>query len=324
MKLRLSVSIAAVSLLAISCATTTTGNDSGEVFPNSVDSIRMIIPFSAGGSTDTVARLVAPRLEEELGVPVQVMNRPERNGQAGLQEIADAPSDGSVIGSVNFPSVVTSYLDPATDVDYDRNSFTPVGTVTDFGSLVVVNSSSPFQTLDDLAATAERGSRTVDIAAGAVDDLLPLNGVQNATGVEFNLIPYEGGSSGKITALLGNKVDVIIAAPSAVLPGVESGDLRVLATIGSQRSATFPDVPTATELGYDVVQDTVNGFGVSADAPPEVVEAYSAALEKAASDPEFVSAVEGLGFNASFLGPQEQSDEWANQESVAEPILAAK
>ncbi|SNT48699.1 tripartite tricarboxylate transporter substrate binding protein [Rhodococcoides kyotonense] len=322
MKLRRAAVLAAIPLFAISCATTTGGN-SGESFPDNVSSIRMIIPFSAGGSTDTVARLVAPRLEEKLGTSVQVLNRPERGGQAGLEEIASAPADGSVIGSVNFPSAVTSYLDPATDVDYDRTSFDPVGAVTTFGSLIVVNSASPYQTLGDLAATSTQGGKALNIAAGAVDDLLPLTGVQDATGVKFNLIPFEGGSSGKVTALLGNKVDVIIAAPSAVLASVTSGDFRVLATIGSERTPTFPDVPTTSELGYDLAQDTINGFGVAAGAPSQVIDAYSAALEEVVADPEFVKAVEGLGFAASFLDPEQQSDAWAEQEEIAKPILDA-
>jgi tripartite-type tricarboxylate transporter receptor subunit TctC len=156
-------------LLAAGCATTAPTEQASGGFPDSLDAITMVVGFSAGGSTDTVARLVAPILEAELGKPVQVLNRPEGNGQIALQDLADAPTNGSVVGSVNLPSVFTSYLDPNTDVDYDRASFTPIGAVTNFGTVLVTSADSPYKTLDDLADAVKSKPDTVNLAAGAVD-----------------------------------------------------------------------------------------------------------------------------------------------------------
>ncbi|MBD3924234.1 tripartite tricarboxylate transporter substrate binding protein [Nocardioides cavernae] len=325
MKLRRSMCVLlAAPLILTGCANTNSGGDTDTAsFPEGLDSIQMIVPFSAGGSTDTIARLVAPRLEESLGVPVQVINREESGGQTGLKQIADSPKDGSVIGSANLPSIFTTYLDPNTDVDYDRDSFQTAGAVTTFGSVVVVREDSGLKTLDDLAAAASAEPKALDLAGGAVDDLIPITQLEDAFDAEFNLIPFEGGSADKVTALLGDKVDVIVAAPSAVVANVESGEFRVLATMGSERSVSFPDVSTAQELGYDITYDTVNGFALPAGTPDNIVEAYSDALSDVVDDPAFAEAVEPLGFNASYVSAGDYGDLWDERETEAGPIIEA-
>lgn len=321
LKSLLAAAVASTVLVAAGCASKGGNGGDGTSFPDGLRSIQIIVPFNAGGSTDTVARLLAPALSEELGVPVQVLNKPEGNGQTGLNEIATGPTDGSVIGSTNLPSAVISYLDPNTDVSYDRSSFTPVGGVAAYGELIVVSSSSPYQTLDDLIQAAKAGR--VNLAAGAVDDLLPVASFEKEVGVTFNKVPFEGGSAGKIPALLGQKVDVITAAPSAVTPNVVTGEFRVLATLGAARSTSFPDVPTVGELGYDVSQDVVLGYSLPQGTPAPIVDAYSAAIEKITKDAGFIQAVEGVGFGVAYSSAADFAARWADQEELATPIIAS-
>ncbi len=315
----LALGAATAVLFTAGCASRGGDGGDGTTFPEGLRSIEIIVPFNAGGSTDTVARLLAPALSEELGVPVQVLNKPEGNGQTGLNEIATGPTDGSIIGSTNLPSAIISYLDPNTDVDYDRTSFTPVGGVAAYGELIVVSAESSYQTLDDLIEAAKNGQ--VNLAAGAVDDLLPIASFESEVGVTFNKVPFEGGSAGKIPALLGQKVDVITAAPSAVMPNVVTGEFRVLATLGAERAPSFPEVPTVGELGYDVSQDVVLGYSLPAGTPAPIVEAYAAALEKITADAEFVSAVEGVGFGVAYSSAEDFATQWADQEELAAPII---
>ncbi|CAN5502430.1 tripartite tricarboxylate transporter substrate binding protein [soil metagenome] len=314
----------AVALLAagtaLSGCASTGGNGSGGTFPDSVDSIRLIVPFNAGGSTDAIARLVAPRLSTILDTPVQILNRPEGNGQTGLEEIATGPADGSVLGSTNLPSAIMSYLDPNTSVRYDRDSFTPVAGVAQYGEMIVVSASSPYQNLGDLLEAASV-PRTLNLAAGAVDDLLPVTQFERAAGVEFNHVPFEGGSAGKVTALLGRKVDVITAAPNTVLPNVESGDFRVLATLGGERTPTFPDTPTIREAGVDAQANVLTGYSLPENTPENIVIAYSDALQEITEDPGFVDAVQATGFAVGFIGTPEFNDMWASGEADAETVL---
>lgn len=323
MKKLLPFAAMAAVLLVAGCAShgggSTSADDDGSSFPEGIRSVELIVPFNAGGSTDTVARLLGPRLSDELGIPVQVVNKPEGNGQTGLTEIATGPTDGSVLGSTNLPSAVISYLDPNTDVDYDRSSFTPLGGVAAYGELIVVNSASPYQTLDDLIEAAKKGQ--VNLAAGAVDDLLPIASFEKEVGVTFNKVPFEGGSAGKIPALLGQKVDVITAAPSAVTPNVVTGELRVLATLGANRAPSFPDVPTVGELGYDISQDVLLGYSLPGGTPDAIVNAYADALAKITADPEFIKAVEGVGFGVSYTSPSDFGALWDQQEKLARPII---
>ncbi|GAA1002757.1 ABC transporter substrate-binding protein [Acrocarpospora pleiomorpha] len=311
---------AAILALALQgCAST--GNDGGDgsTFPESVDSIQLLIPFSAGGSTDTIARLVAPLLSAQLDTPVQVVNKPEGNGQVGLAEIAEGPTDGSLLGATNLPSAMISYLDPNTSVRYNRGTFVPVGSVAGYGELVVVSASSPYRTLDDLIKAGQ--SESLNLAAGAVDDLLSITKVETAIKTTFNKVPFEGGSADKVTALLGRKVDVITAAPSAVLPNVESGEFRPLATLGAQRLPSFPDVPTLAELGFDVREDVVAGYSLPKGTQAAIVKRYEQALKAVTDDPGFAEKIKGIGFGVGYLGTAEFADLWNTKESQAKPIL---
>jgi tripartite-type tricarboxylate transporter receptor subunit TctC len=206
-------------------------------------------------------------------------------------------------------------------VNYDRDSFAPVGSATTFGSVLVVRADRGWQDLDDMAADAQKTPKSIDMAAGAVDDLIPVTALQEATDAEYNLIPYEGGSADKVTALLGSKVDLIIAAPSAVVANVESGELMVLANLGSERSVTFPDVATAVEQGYEIREDTSNGFTLPAGTPNEIVQAYSEALKEVVADQTFVDAVEPLGFNATYVSAEDYAAKWDEREKEAGPII---
>ncbi|MBD3924236.1 tripartite tricarboxylate transporter substrate binding protein [Nocardioides cavernae] len=319
MKTAIATAITLSAAALAGCASSDTTNGSDAAFPDNLSSLTFEVPFDAGGTTDTIARLMAPMLEEELDVPVQVVNMSERDGQAGFEALAESDPNGAMVGFTNLPSAVTSYL--GTEAGYDKDSFAPLGAVTSLSTVIAVHEDSDIDDFTDLVDAALAAPGDVTLAAGALDDSIQVHQIEEATGAEFNKIPFEGGSSGEVTALLGKKVDAIIGAPVAMIPNVESGDFRVIAVFGPERIAALPDSPTAIEQGVDLEMLSRIGLSLSAGTDEETQSALVDAMDKIAASPEFVKKVEALGYEGGFIDPEKFSAEWTDAEGVAQTVI---
>ncbi|SNT48680.1 Bug family tripartite tricarboxylate transporter substrate binding protein [Rhodococcoides kyotonense] len=317
---RTAVATAMCSVLLLAACATTNSASGDDPYPDNLNALTVVVPFAPGGTSDTIARLVAPRLEDELGVPVQILNRPERDGQAGMEELAEAGSDGATIGFTNLPSAITSYLGTG-EVGFDRESFTPIGGVTSLNTVIAVHDDSRFANLTDLVDAAREDPGSVTLAAGALDDRVQVSEIQRVTGAEFNTIPFAGGSSGEVTALLGQKVDAIIGAPVAMIPGVKSGDFRVVAVFGPDPVPGLPDTASAQSQGVDLVLASRIGLSAPAGTDPEALVVLSDALEKISVEPKFIDEVEALGYSGGFVDPARYGQEWMEAESLVERVI---
>lgn len=317
--MRASVAIVCIALACTGCTTTNSASGDGE-YPSNLGSLTMVVPFAPGGTSDTIARLVAPRLEEELAVPVRILNRSERDGQAGMEELAEGNKDGSIIGFTNLPSAVATYVGTG-DAGFDSESYTPVGGLTTVSSVITVHTGSDYVDLPTLVEAARQNPGTVALAAGALDDRVQVSELQRVTGAEFNVIPFEGGSSGEVTALLGRKVDAIIGAPVAMIPGVEAGDVRVVAVFGEEEVPGLPDTRTARSQGTDLVLSSRVGLSVPAGTDPEARDVLSAAVREISEDPEFVEQVEALGYGAGFIDADQYAQEWLEAETLVQQVV---
>lgn len=308
-----------LALTATSCASSTAENDSGEAYPNNLNSITVEVPFDAGGTTDTIARLLAPPLEEELGIPVQVVNVSERDGQAGFEELANSDPNGAMIGFTNLPSSVATYL--GNEAPFDRDSFRALGGLTSLSTVIAVHEDSDIDSLTDLVDAAKAAPGDVTLAAGALDDRIQVHQLETATGATFNKIPFEGGASGEVTALLGKKVDAIIGAPVAMIPNVESGDFNVIATFSAERVDALPDTPTSVEQGVDLEMLSRIGVSVTADTPDDIHEYLVETLEGIASSQEFQDQVSALGYGGGWIDTEQFDREWLDAEEVTRTVI---
>ena len=233
--------------------------------------IRLVSPFAPGGSTDTVGRLIAPRLTERLGQNVIVENRPGAGGMIGANFVAKGTPDGHTLlfisGAFTAHSSVTKNLpyDPVRD-------FAWVTMVLTYPFVVVVKSDSPVQTVSDLIAAAKKNPRKLNYGSVGTGSVFHLAAelFSSLTGTEMTHIPFKGGSEPN-NELLGGRLDVIFTTTTSAFPQVEAKRMRAIAVTSLQPAPQFPGVPTVAQTvpGYEVL--SFNGIAAPRATPRGVV-----------------------------------------------------
>lgn len=250
--------------------------------------LRLVVPFTPGGSTDILARVLAPRLGPALGQNVVVDNRPGAGGSLGAAEAARAEPDGNTL---LMGHIGTLAVNPALypRLGYDPlKSFVPVAWVARVPNVLVVNASSPARTLPEFVALAKAQPGRLSYSSGGngsaahiTTELLKLK-----TGIFLLHIPYRG-TAPSVSDLLAGQVDCTFTGAPAVLPHLKSGRLRALAVSSAKRLVVLPEVPTVAESGVPGF-DADQWYGVVAPAgtPAAVVARLNAEINKALALPE--------------------------------------
>jgi tripartite-type tricarboxylate transporter receptor subunit TctC len=277
--------------------------------------ISLIVPFAAGGSTDVSARMLAPELERELGVPVQVVNRPGGGSQVGNTEVATARPDGYTAGYPAFPTIITSYLDPARQAVYNMESFEPVARTTVNTIAFVVRADSPLQNMEDLVEAARANPEGVSIAASGLMSVnhLPVLRLQQMADIRFAVVHFDGSAPG-ITAMLGGHVDVASVLEPEVVGQVRAGEVRVLGVADTEPSRVLDGAPTMGEQGYDLVFQSTHTITLPAGTPQEIVDAFSDAVRRALEREQLSTRMEEVGLLPRHLTPEEFGQWWEEQE----------
>lgn len=239
----------------------------------------LLVPFPSGGSTDTLARLIASGAQERLDATVIVDNKPGAMGSIGAAQVAKSPADGSSF-LVTFDShalISTLIKKPPLDIEQDLEPVLLVGTAP---YVIAVNPSRPFKTFADLVAAAKEapGSITYGSAGPGTLGHLAMVLLAERSGVELTHIPYKGANPATMDAI-GGHVDLVVASIAILLPHLEAGSLRPLMQTGDARATSLPDVPTALESGFaDFKALAWWGIFAPKGTPPEVIERANAAF----------------------------------------------
>lgn len=237
--------------------------------------VQIVVPFNAGGDTDFNARLLAKYLEPELGVALPVLNVSGAGGSIGARQVLDADPDGHTVLLFHTAMLVNTASGLA---DFSFNDLEVSAIVgREPGAVLVVNADAPWQSLDELmeASSAEPGSIDLTTNIGATTYLI--GSMINQAGAAFNFVDV-GGSSNRLTAVLGGNVDVSQNPLGQVAPYLETGELRALATVAIERSDALPDVLTFREHGYeDVGFQYAFFFAFPPQTDPEIVAALAQA-----------------------------------------------
>jgi len=229
-------------------------------------SIRLVVPFPAGGPTDIVARPLAQLLGEALGASVIIDNRGGAGGSVGADAVAKAAPNGLTL---LMATVGTHAINPALyrKLPYDAvRDFTPIALVAAAPVAIVVHPSLAADTLAALVALCKRSPGKLSYGTAGNGTPGHLTGVMfgSAAGIEMQHVPYKG-SAPAVTDLLGGQIQVMFDPLQSVLPHIESGRLRALAVSGAARSAVLPQLPTVAEAGYPGFESTA-WWGVYAPA----------------------------------------------------------
>ncbi len=271
--------------------------------------IRFFVPFPAGGSTDAVARAMAPALEKLLGQTVVVENRAGAGGMLGVDMIAKAQPDGYTIGiagagalGVNIGERVSRPYDPKKDLALiSRAAESPF--------ILVAAPSLAVKTLPDIIKMAKAEPGRMAIGHGGNGTAMQLAALTFVTmaDVKINLVPYRGTAPAVTDAIAGH-VQLAIADPPPAMGSISEGKLKAVAVTSKQRFSVFPDVPTFEELGLKDFELT-GWFGIAAPAatPRPIIEKLNAAVLQALKDPEVARRIRLVGMEPTPTTPEEFS-----------------
>jgi tripartite-type tricarboxylate transporter receptor subunit TctC len=263
-------------------------------------SITMIVPFAAGGPTDTVARLVAEEMSADLGQQIIVENIGGAGGTVGARQAADAAPDGYTVllYNMSMASIVTLYrnlpFDPLTD-------FGSVGLVTEVPMLMTARKDfEPRDVAEFISYVKENGDR-ITIANAGIGGASHLCGMllMDALDVSITTVPYKG-TGPAMTDLLGGQVDLLCDQTTNTTEQAKAGTIRAYAATTPGRLEVLPELPTFAEAGLPAVQITIwHGIWTPKDTPDDVNNRLSAALQKALASPDFAARLAELGTTPS-------------------------
>lgn len=291
-------------------------------YPAKGKSITLIVPWDAGGINDVAARALTPFVEKELGVPIQVVNKPGAGSQIGLTEIAKAKPDGYTIGIVTLPTAINTYLEPERKAVYTRKDFEPLALHTIDPVTIAVKADSPYKTTKDLIEAAKANPEKIKAADIGVlsGKHLAILDLQKATGAKFAIVHFSGGSQA-MTALLGGHIDVNFCTAGEVPSQYKAGEVRLLGIMDKQPSKFYPGITTLESQGYKVYSTSSRGWAAPAGTPKEVVDKLSAALKKAMEDPEHQKKIEATTSELRYMNPAQMAAYWAEMEEQLKPLI---
>ena len=282
--------------------------------------IEMVIGFSAGGGQDIMTRTLGPYLERQLGgARIVVINRPGASGEIGYASVARAAPDGYTLGIVSTPGLIAIPLQRKTQ--YDPASLVPVARIVDDATAVVVNTESKFQSLKGYLDQARSAPGTVSAGYNGVgtNGHIGILLVEQATGIQFNGIPYQGTGQSR-PALLGGHVDSVYMGLGEYLEAARDSKSRVrlLGYMSPARIKEAGDAPIFRDAGLDLVASSERGIVAPRGLPPTVMTRLAQAIERAIGDPAFAEAARKQNLIVAYLsGP-----EWAKQMERLTPRLA--
>jgi len=259
--------------------------------------LTMIVPFSAGGTTDILARIVGQALGQELGQTIIIENKPGAGGNIGAQQASRAKADGYTLfmGTVGTHAINQALYKK---LPYDPvKDFAPLSRVANVPNLLVAHPSRPYKTVQEMIAYAKKHPGEVTYGSPGSGASPHVSGAlfQSMTGAELTHVPYKG-SAPAISDLLGNQIAVMFDNMPSAIQHVRSGKLRPIAVTTAKRSPELPDVPTIAEAGVPGYEAT-SWFGLWAVAgtPAPILTKLQTALTKVLKDPVVAKKIADQG-----------------------------
>jgi tripartite-type tricarboxylate transporter receptor subunit TctC len=291
------------SVLAVMLALAA-GSAHAQVYPNKP--IRIVVPFPAGGSVDTVARWISQPLSEAFKQPVVVDNRGGAGGNVGADLVAKSAPDGYTL-LITTPGLAISRsiyrklpFDPVAD-------FAPVSQLTSTFLILVVHPSVQAKTVNELVALAKAQPGRLNYGSSGSGTTIHMATelFRIATGIDIVHVPYKG-EAPAYTALLGNEVQLTVGPVSGILPHIRAGRLRALGVTSSTRSAAMPEVPTIAEAGVRDFEFT-SWFGMFAPAgtPRDIIASLNGEVVKIMAMPEIRERLPAMGNEAVGSTPEQ-------------------
>ena len=287
--------------------------------------VSIVVPFPPGGIADLTARPLAASLERLVKQPVVVSNKAGAGGAVGTQSVSIARPDGYTL----LLGLVSISLLPERDVlfgqkpAYTRDQFVPIARLNADPPILAINAEMPWKTLRDFLDDAKKRPGEITYSSSGVYGAshVPMEMLlQAAGGLKLRHLPTTGGAPAT-TAVLGKHAQIWASPPALALPHVKAGKMRVLATYGATRLASFPDTPTLKELGYDVEYYLWAGLFAPKGTPAAALKSLRDAVRQAAQDPEFKNAMEKAQTPIAYLDADEFQAFWDKDARILAEVV---
>jgi tripartite-type tricarboxylate transporter receptor subunit TctC len=270
--------------------------ESAEKFPT--QTIKLIVPWSAGGGTDAIARALAKSGEKHLGVPVIVENKPGGTGALGLGETIKAAADGYTLAIL---PVELSFLKDQGIYPFDFSNFTRIMNLNTDPSALTVKADAPWNTLAEFVAYAKANPGKIKIGHSGTGMLWHLAAASLSlnSNTQYVYVPFNGAADA-IASVLGKNIDAVTVSGAEVSAQVRAGEMKILAVFGERRMDIFPNVPTAKEQGFDVVVNTFRGLGGPVGIPEDRVKILHDGFKAMMEEPEFIELISKMGLGIDY------------------------
>jgi tripartite-type tricarboxylate transporter receptor subunit TctC len=291
----LAVLLAAMTPIRSSCA---------EDYPSR--SVKIIVPFGAGGPADVAARLLGNILQERFGQPFVVENRTGAGGVIGTQEVVKSPPDGYTLLMMSNTQTANESLVPQRKYELMRD-LVPIAPVNYSDLVIVVHPSVPAKTLQEFIALAKSQPGKLNYASSGVGTPYHMAGelFKSMAGVSIQHVPYRNSGDAR-TGVIGGQVQMMIDAVPAMAPNIAANQVRALATTGLKRSSVLPDVPTVVEAGVPGYEATIwLGLMAPAGTPRPIIDKLNAAVNDAIKRPDIVKLWKAQGAAPMLMSPEE-------------------
>lgn len=304
------------TLVVVACLLADASPAPAQDYPNKP--LTMIVPFSAGGRTDVIGRIVGQHLPKHLGKPVAVVNKPGASSVLGSQEVANSRPDGYTLGFFSTSAVTAQYTVPT---PINLKDFELVAIVNADPAALAVQELASWRTLKDLVEHARQNPDRVRIGMipGASAQIFAA-GFAHAANVKMIDVPFKGDAEGAI-ALAGGHIEVHVAVPVSYKSLVDAKKVRILAVAAESKSPLYGNLPTFRENGVDLVIGAFHGVYVPKGTPSAVVGKLADALEKTMTAPELLDGMKDMGAGVVFVRGDAAKDYLAKQDNTYRTII---
>jgi putative tricarboxylic transport membrane protein len=261
--------------------------------------IKLIVPWSPGGSGDMTCRILAAQMEKDLGKPVVVKNMPGAGSMVGTMALANSKPDGHTLGFLGISAAIAQYTSVSPVM---MSKYKAVSGVINPSLFLLTSTKTPWKTLQEFVAFAKANPGKIkngNAGAGVIDHLYSSE-FANVADVKFTQVPYKGWGP-SLAALAGGHIDSMFVAVGPAKSMIAAGKIRPVAIAAEKRHPSYPDIPTMKESGVDITMPFWESIVVPAETPDNVIAILDKAIKNAFDDPATKKKIKASGLDVSYL-----------------------
>ncbi|GAB3708889.1 Bug family tripartite tricarboxylate transporter substrate binding protein [Mariniluteicoccus flavus] len=321
--LRRGIALTAVPVLLVTaCSGTKQAAQEAQAKDYPKKNVTWVVPYAAGGNTDSISRVTAEAMSKDLGQKVVVENKAGGSGAIGMQEIESSKADGYTIGMFTTGTMVVTPV--VNKLKYNQDTFTNIGLLLTQPVVVLTKPGGKHATFADMvtAAKAAPGSIKVGVPGATTPQAYELQRMERDFGVKFTAVPFDSNAE-VIKALMGGSVDAVaLNASKDVQKQATGGDLKAVAVGEAKRLSWLPDTPTFVESGMQGLDDSGTLIGLTApkDLPEGVRARLEKSLEKALQDPKVIELLGKDNISPTFVGTATLNEKLKNSRGTYEEL----